>query len=182
MHSRSQTATLVGVLILSTALISCSRSTPSSNTSLPRTSDGKPDLSGIWQVHNRAAADLEDHVARFDLPAGKGVVQGGPIPYQEWAAKKKIENAKGRLTADPLAKCYMPGVPRIMYMEFPFHIFQTREHIAMTFEWSSVYRLIYTNEADPRLGFDFWMGDSRGRWDGDTLVVDVIHNNDRTWF
>ena len=96
MHSRSQTATFVGILILSAALISCSRSAPSSNTSLPRTADGKPDLSGIWQVHNRAAADLEDHVARFGMPAGKGVVQGGQIPYQEWAAKKKIENAKNR--------------------------------------------------------------------------------------
>src|SRR6187402_1402503 len=182
MHSRSQTATLVGVLILSTALISCSRSTPSSNTSLPRTSDGKPDLSGIWQVHNRAAADLEDHVARFGLPAGKGVVQGGPIPYQEWAAKKKIENAKDRLTADPLAKCYLPGVPRIMYMEFPFQIFQTADHVAMTFEWSQVHRTIYTNGAPALEGIDFWMGDSRGRWEGDTLVVDVKDLNDKTWF
>ena len=66
---------------------------PVLNTSIPRTADGKPDLSGIWQVHNRAAADLEDHVARYGMPAGKGVVQGGPIPYQPWAAKKKIENA-----------------------------------------------------------------------------------------
>ena len=163
-------------------LISCSRSAPSSNTSLPRTADGKPDLSGIWQVHNRAAADLEDHVARFGLPAGKGVVQGGPIPYQEWAAKKKIENAKNRLTADPLAKCYLPGVPRIMYMEFPFQIFQTPDHIAMTFEWSQVHRTIYTNGAPAPEGIDFWMGDSRGRWEGDTLVVDVTDHNDRTWF
>ena len=182
MHSRSQTATLVGVLILSTALISCSRSTPSSNTSLPRTADGKPDLSGIWQVHNRAAADLEDHIARFGLPAGKGVVQGGPIPYQEWAAKKKIENAKNRQTLDPLENCYLPGVPRIMYMEFPFQIFQTPDHIAMTFEWSQVHRTIYTNGAPALEGIDFWMGDSRGKWEGDTLVVDVRDHNDRTWF
>ena len=182
MHSRSQTATFVGILILSAALISCSRSAPSSNTSLPRTADGKPDLSGIWQVHNRAAADLEDHVARFGLPAGKGVVQGGPIPYQEWAAKKKIENAKDRLTADPLAKCYLPGVPRIMYMEFPFQIFQTADHVAMTFEWSQVHRTIYTNGASALEGIDFWMGDSRGRWEGDTLVVDIKDHNDRTWF
>jgi hypothetical protein len=182
MHSRSQTVTCVGILILSTAFISCSRSAQSSNTSLPRTADGKPDLSGIWQVHNRAAADLEDHVARFDLPAGKGVVQGGPIPYQEWAAKKKIENAKNRLTADPLANCYLPGVPRIMYLEFPFQIFQTPDHIAMTFEWSQVHRTIYTNGAPAPEGIDFWMGDSRGRWDGDTLVVDIKDHNDRTWF
>src|SRR5262245_5108021 len=89
------------IVALAFAGASCSRS--SSTPSIPRTADGKPDFSGIWQVRNRAAADLEDHVARHGAPAGKGVVQGGPIPYQEWAAAKKIENAKNRLTADPLA-------------------------------------------------------------------------------
>jgi hypothetical protein len=151
-------------------------------TSLPRTADGKPNLQGIWQVRNRAAYDLQDHAARYGMPAGKGVVEGGEIPYQPAALAKRTENFANRATADPLAKCFMPGVPRIMYMEFPFQIFQTRDHIAITFEWSQVYRLIYTNGAKPRAGFDFWMGDSRGRWEGDTLVVDVTNNNDQTWF
>jgi hypothetical protein len=69
-----------------------------------------------------------------------------------------------------------------MYMDFPFQIFQTPDHIAMTFEWSQVHRTIYTNGAPAPEGIDFWMGDSRGRWEGDTLVVDVQHHNDRTWF
>ena len=116
------------------------------------------------------------------MPAGKGVVEGGEIPYQPSAAAKKLQNFTNRQTADPLASCYMPGVPRIMYMEFPFQIFQTPEHIAITFEWSSVFRLIYTNGKPARTGVDFWMGDSRGRWEGDTLVVDVVNHNDRTWF
>jgi hypothetical protein len=149
---------------------------------IPRTANGKPDLQGIWQVRNRAAYDLQDHAAKQGIPAGKGVVEGGEIPYQPWAAAKKIENFANRQTADPLASCFMPGVPRIMYMEFPFQIFQTPEHIAMTFEWSSVFRLIYTNGKAGRTGVDFWMGDSRGHWEGDTLVVDVADNNDRTWF
>src|SRR5204863_7453763 len=105
---------------------------------IPLTADGKPNLQGIWQVRNRAAYDLLDHAARYGMPAGKGVVEGGEIPYQPWALAKKAENFANRTTADPLAKCYMPGVPRIMYLEFPFHIFQTRDHIAMTFEWSQV--------------------------------------------
>jgi hypothetical protein len=151
-------------------------------TSLPRTADGKPNLQGIWQIRNTAASDLQDHAARYGMPAGKGVVEGGEIPYQPWALAKKAENFANRATADPLAKCYLPGVPRIMYMDFPYHIFQTRDHIAITFEWSQVYRVIYTNGAKPREGFDFWMGDSRGRWEGDTLVVDVTNHNDRTWF
>jgi hypothetical protein len=109
------------------------------------------------------------------------VVEGGAIPYQPWAAKKKQEHFANRRTADPLASCYMPGVPRIMYMEFPFQIFQTRDHIAMTFEWSQVHRLIYVNGSSPASGIEFWMGDSRGRWDRDTLVVTVTNHNDRTW-
>src|SRR5882672_9311642 len=89
---------------------------------LPRTADGKPNLQGIWQVRNRAAYDLQDHAAKDGMPAGKGVVEGGEIPYQPWAAAKKQENLVNRQTADPLRKCYMPGIPRIIYMEFPFHI------------------------------------------------------------
>jgi hypothetical protein len=149
---------------------------------IPRTADGRPNLQGIWQVRNRAAVDLEDHHARHNMPAGRSVVQGGPIPYQEWAAKKKAENFAARQTADPLATCYMPGVPRIMYMDFPFQIFQARDHVAMTFEWSQVFRLIYTNGSRHPEGIEFWMGDSRGRWEGDVLVVDVRNHNDRTWF
>jgi hypothetical protein len=152
-------------------------------TPLPRTADGKPNLQGIWQVRNRAAYDLQDHAARYGMPAGKGVVEGGTIPYQPSALAKKAENFANRATADPLSKCFLPGVPRIMYLEFPFHIFQTPQHVAMTFEFSQIYRLIYTN-GKPALhgGVDSWMGDSRGRWEGDTLVVTVTGHNDRTWF
>jgi hypothetical protein len=157
--------------------------TGSSAGTLPRTADGRPDLQGIWQVHGRAAYDLEDHAARDGMPAGRSVVEGGKIPYQPSAAARKLENYANRKTADPLASCYLPGVPRIMYLEFPFHIFQTRDHVAMTFEWSQVFRLIYTNGSPPlHAGLESWMGDSRGRWEGDTLVVDVTGQNDRTWF
>jgi hypothetical protein len=178
---RSRTAVLVGIVALSFAA-SCSRSPASSRASIPRTADGKPDLQGIWQVRNRASYDLQEHAAGHLMPAGRSVVEGNEIPYQPWAAKKKQENLANRQKADPLASCYMPGVPRIMYMEFPFHIFQTHDHIGITFEWSQVYRLIYTNGSEPAQGIEFWMGDSRGRWEGDTLVVNVTNHNDRTWF
>lgn len=150
---------------------------------LPRTAGGKPDLQGIWQVSNRASYDLEDHVARHGMPAGRGVVVGGEIPYQPWAAEQQRVNFSNRATADPLASCYLPGVPRVMYMEFPFHIFQTDQHVAITFEWSQVYRLIYATDG-PALyaGVESWMGHSRGRWEGDVLVVEVTDQNDRTWF
>jgi len=148
---------------------------------LPRTADGKPDLSGIWQVRNTAAADLQDHVAKLGMPAGTGVVVGNEIPYQAWAAERKTQNLRTRRTSDPVAQCYMPGVPRIMYLNFPFQIFQTSAAIAMTFEWSHIHRLIYTDGSQHPDDLEFWMGDSRGHWEGDTLVVDVTNHNDKTW-
>jgi hypothetical protein len=144
--------------------------------------DGRPDLQGIWQVRNRAAYDVEDHAARQGMPAGRSVVDGTTIPYLPAAAQKRQEHFARRAALDPLAQCYMPGVPRIMYMEFPFQIFQTASHLAMTFEWQQVFRLIPTDGSAPVDGLTFWMGDSRGRWDGDTLVVTVTNHNDRTWF
>jgi hypothetical protein len=149
---------------------------------VPRTADGTPNLQGIWQAHSRAEIDLESHDAALGMPAGRGVVEGGEIPYQPWAAARRADNFSKRQTLDPLAKCFMPGVPRIMYMELPFHIFQTPPQIAILFEWSQAFRLIYTNGTKPAEGIDFWMGDSRGRWEGDTLVVDVTNHNDKTWF
>jgi hypothetical protein len=152
------------------------------SSSIPRLADGKPNLQGIWQVRSRAAYDLRDHHSHYGMPAGTSVIEGDDIPYLPAAAVKRAENFRNRKQLDPLEKCYMPGVPRIMYMEHPFQIFQTPTHLAMTFEWSSVFRLVYTDGSSHADGIDFWMGDSRGRWEGDTLVVDVRNHNDKTWF
>jgi hypothetical protein len=155
---------------------------PAASAAIPRAANGRPDLQGIWKVRSRAAYNLEDHSPRFGMPAGLSVVEGGTIPYLPAAAKKRAENFATRAKSDPLNECYMPGVPRIMYMEHPFQIFQTPEEIAITFEWQLAYRLITTDGSKPPDGLEFWMGDSRGRWEGDTLVVDVTQHNDRTWF
>ena len=106
---------------------------PASGQTLPRTADGKPDLQGIWRPVIRASYDLEDHVARHDMPAGVSVVDGGKIPYQPWASEQQLRNFESRSFEDPLRNCFLPGVPRIMAMESPFHIFQTTNHIAITF-------------------------------------------------
>jgi hypothetical protein len=161
-----------------------------------RTPDGKPDLQGIWQTRNRAWADLQDHDAApgqtkgkgqpfpttWGVPAGPGVVQGNEIPYQPWAIEKKRENFEQRLTRDPLAQCNMPGLPRATYMNLAFQIVQTPKYIAMMYEYSHTNRIIYMDGSRHVDGLDFWMGDSRGRWEGDTLVVDVTNFNERTWF
>ena len=148
----------------------------------PRAAHGHPDLSGIWQVVNAASWNLEAHNAEDGLPAGLSVVVGDQIPYHPTAVAQKQENYENRLTADPVRQCFLPGVPRITYMPFPFQIIQTPDHVVMTYEFAHARRIIYTDGSPHPLPNDFWMGDSRGRWEGDTLVVDSTHFNDRTWF
>ncbi len=147
----------------------------------PRTPEGNPDLSGFWQVLNSAAWDIRPHNAQDGIPAGLGVVEGGEIPYQPWAAEQQQENYANRLTADPVRQCFLPGVPRITYMPFPFRILQTPDHVVVTYEFAHAVRIIYTDGSPHPLPNDFWMGDSRGHWEGDTLVVDTTHFNGRTW-
>ena len=175
-------ATLISIVLLCADMISVAGAQTPGNT-LPRTPDGKPDLSGIWQVMNTAAWDIQDHNAQRGVPAGLGVVVGNEIPYKPEALARKRENYEKRATADPESKCYLPGVPRIMYMPYPFQIFQKPGQITMLFEYVHATRAIYTNGTQHPPGhIDWWMGDSRGRWEGDTLVVDVAHFNSETWF
>jgi hypothetical protein len=150
--------------------------------SLPRTADGKPDLSGVWQAVTTANWNLLPHAAEKDVPAGLGVVEGGEIPYQPWALAKKAENFKNRAAADPEAKCYLPGVPRITYMPYPFQILQTAKHVAILYEYAHAVRRIYIDSPHPEGPIEWYMGDSRAKWDGDTLVVDSVHFTDQTWF
>src|SRR6185295_6885310 len=140
---------------------------------LPRTAEGKPDLSGVWQVVNTAAWKIQDHAATKNVPAGRGVVDGGGIPYQPWAAIQREENFARRATADPETRCYLPGVPRITYMPYPFQIVQTPTSVVLLYEYVHALRNVYMDGTPHPPGqIDWWMGDSRGRWDGDTLVVD----------
>jgi len=168
--------------MLLSAAVATAQTTPASTQSVPRTADGKPDLSGVWQAINTAAWDLQGRHARKARPAGLSVVVGGAIPYQPWAAAKKRENFENRLNADPEAKCYLPGVPRITYMPYPFQIVQTPAQLAFLYEYVHATRNVFVGSEHPPGHIDWWMGDSRARWEGDTLVVDVVDFNDATWF
>jgi hypothetical protein len=149
---------------------------------LRRTADGKPDVSGVWQAFTTASWNLEDHNAQKGEPGGQSIVEAGPIPYQPWALAKSRENYQNRMTADPVRKCYMPGVPRVTYMPFPFQIAQTPTLTVITYEYNHIIRWIWTDGRKHPEALDFWMGESRGGWEGDTLVVDVRNHNDKTWF
>jgi hypothetical protein len=137
----------------------------------PRTSEGLPDLQGIWEAHNTADADIQ-----------KFLVGGGTLPYTPEAAKKKAENAKNAKKADPLAQCFMAGVPRTMYLHFPFQIFEGTGYALITSEYAHSFRYIKMDGRPILEGSEAWMGDSRGHWDGDTLVIETSGFTDRTWF
>jgi hypothetical protein len=152
---------------------------------VPRTPDGHPDLQGVWQAVNTAVWNIQDHPAELGIPAGQGVVEGNEIPYQEWALTQRDENRRNRLTADPESKCWMVGVPRITYMPYPFEIVQSRDQITILYEYVHTNRRLYLSGQHPEGGpgeIEWFMGDSRARWEGDTLVVDVIHFTPQTWF
>ena len=194
----------LGVVVILAAATGVACGTPTTGQApageIPRAADGRPDLSGIWQALGTAHWDLQDHAAAPSpfpellgaigaVPAGVGVVDGGEIPYQEWAAEQKRTNYEQRMSADPFeltlgdpeVKCYMPGVPRATYLPFPFQIFQSASEIAVVYEFANASRVINleTHEDAP---IESWMGWSNGRWEDDTLVVDVTGFNGRTWF
>jgi hypothetical protein len=182
---------LAAVMLLGTLVWPSGVGAIGAQTQLARTADGKPDLNGIWQAIGTAHWDLEDHSARAGamvplgaigaVPAGKGVVQGGEIPYQPWAATKKQENAAQWLTLDPEVNCYLPGVPRVMYLPFPFQIVQSTGFMLIASEYVGATRSINMERVEPP-PIDTFMGHSVGHWEGDTLVIQSNTFNDLTWF
>jgi hypothetical protein len=154
---------------------------------------GQPNLNGIWQAMNSANWNLEAHSAeKLDefwalgslaaIPAGMSVIEGdGKIPYKPEALAQRDENRAGWPKSDPETSCYLPGIPRATYMPFPFQIVQGGRDILFVYTYASANRLVNMGEPiEPPV--DTWMGQSNGRWDGDTLVVETTGFNDRTWF
>jgi hypothetical protein len=142
----------------------------------PRLADGKPDLNGIWEVRGNVDTDIEAKKIIVDPKDGK-------IPYKpEALAKKKEWNAK-KATADPVTRCWMQGVPRMIYAPYPFRIAQAANQPVIAFLSQYVHTVRNINLGGEHLdGLDLWLGDSRAHWEGDTLVVDVADFNDMTWF
>ncbi len=178
-------------LAVGTALLAVTLAAGAQAYRAPRSADGHADLNGIWQALNTANWDLEDHSpqpgtmwetgAIGAVPAGQSVVEGGEIPYLPAALQKKKNNFANRRANDPEAKCYMPGVPRANYMPYPFQIVQSPKGILFVYEYATANRFV--NMGKPiEAGSDTWMGTNNGRWEGDTLVVDVTGLNGLAWF
>lgn len=161
----------------------------------PERINGRPNLNGIWQALNTAHWNLEAHSAealdRFwqlgaigAVPAGQSVVVGGMIPYRPEALEQRERNRAEWPASDPEAACYMPGIPRATYMPYPFQIIQGDQDMLFVYEFASANRPVHFEDIRTRdeVPVDMWMGWSNGSWDGDTLVVEVVANDDRTWF
>jgi hypothetical protein len=156
---------------------------------VPRTSTGKPDLTGVWQGGSNRIGTWEEANGGGGTNSTTGQISPfavrGPqekAPYQPWAAEKVLESFNRRGIDDPMARCLAPGVPRTTTMGlFPMQIVQTDKTIVMLFEVFHVFRVIPLDAKHPEDLESSFMGDSVGHWNGDTLVVDAIGFNDKTW-
>ena len=128
---------------------------------------------------------VEPHAATALTPGGRGIIvdpSDGKLPLQTWA-RAEGENRKlpERGYDDPTAHCFVAGVPRSMYIPSPFHIVHTAGHVVFLFE-RMAWRVVPTDgRAHLPDHVRLWQGDSVGRWDGDTLVVDTTNLNGKTW-
>jgi len=200
MRMASRVAAIVGAALLALTIFPAAAQTPAYKA--PRLKGtAQPDLNGLWQALNEGNWDIQAHAAQpgppqfgalFAQPAGPGIVEGNELPYQPWALARKKENFEKRLVRvntdgvrleplDPEAKCYLPGVPRATYMPFPFQIVEGDTKIILAYAFASASRIVHLDKVDPAPA-DSFMGWSVGRWEGDTLVVDVTSFNDKTWF
>jgi hypothetical protein len=158
----------------------------------PEEVNGHPNLNGIWQATGTAYWNLEAHSAEAlpdfwrlgafgAIPAGQGVVVGGNIPYRPEMLERRDANRAGWPKTDPAAACYLPGIPRANYMPFPFQIVQGDGDILFVYSFAKANRAVHMSNHVEMAPVDQWLGWSNGSWDGDTLVVTVNSNDDRTW-
>jgi hypothetical protein len=151
--------------------------------------DGHPDMQGFWNAANNGGAvfELQNHPGnRPGVPPGKGAIvdpADGFLPYQPWAAAKAKDTFEHNLATEPELHCYESGVPKQIYVQFGFQIFQPANYVVLTWEFMHAYRIIPT-DGRPHLpeNIKLFQGDSVGHWEGDTLVVDTTNLNDRTWY
>jgi len=164
------------------------------NSAVPRAADGKPDLTGVWQPGSTTPGSWDEANAGNGL-GGTGKNPSAPValgstdrpsgetaPYQPWAAKKVLDSFKNRDIDDPTARCLPAGIPRLVsFGLFPMQIVQTPQQVVMLYEYMNVFRVIPLNAEHPDDAEPTYLGDSVAHWDGDTLVIDVTHFNDKTW-
>ena len=182
----------IRTLTLVAALVGAVGAAPAqSQVDRPARIGARPNFNGIWQALNTAYWNLESHPAEAlnefwqlgaiaAIPAGRSVVRGGTIPYTPEALARRNENRAKWPAADPEAKCYMLGVPRVTYHHMPFQIFQGEGDLLFVYPFAAANRVIHMTDHS-ELPVDSWMGKSNGTWDGDVLVVVTKWQNGQSW-
>lgn len=150
----------------------------------PRRGDGSPDLQGIWRGPGSATENIEAHPKTLDDNGGPSLIvdpADGQVPYQSWAEDQRAQNEERYI--DPNVPCFPMSVPRSLYTPTTIQIVQTPGYVTVLFERAHTYWIIPTGER-PHVGkgLRLWQGDMRGRWERNTLVVDVTNLNARAWF
>jgi hypothetical protein len=151
-----------------------------------RTADGRPDLEGTYE-HGAGGGNygLERHARTALIPGGTGVVvdpPDGKLPMQAWArAEVESRALPERGYDDPTAHCFPGGVPREMYVPQPIQILQPPGYVVFLFERMSWRTVPLDGRAHIPDTIRLWQGDSVGRWEGDTLVVETTNFNGKTW-
>jgi hypothetical protein len=160
---------------------------PSPEKPPPRTADGKPDMSGIW-VATGALLLFEGEEAfraarAADAAAGRPPGNSGETPpYKPEAEAQRQYFISRRGIDDPMAQCLLTGVPRINFRPLPFEIVQLPDRVIMLYEIHHAFRIIPTDgRGPPEDAEPSYLGEPVGRWEGDTLVVDVTSFNTQTW-
>jgi hypothetical protein len=201
---------LIGAMVILSLTPGSAGQTPATKPGAyvpPRTPDGQPDFQGMW-LPGGAGQPMETASGRGGKPqtdeyaqpaeGGRGRGGGGRkptmivdppdgiVPFQPWALARRAEIIKDQYVfknLDPRVRCLPAGVPRVnLPIGFnTYQILQTPGHVVFLYEWSHLYRDVpITNEPhlDPKIRL--WMGDPRGRWEGNTLVVESTNFTDKT--
>jgi hypothetical protein len=169
------------------------QSKPAAANAVPRTADGKPDLTGVWQGGNGRRGTWEEANSGLGV-GGTGLDPSAPAnppsqqvitdaaPYKPEHAARVLDSFNKRGIDDPAGLCLPLGVPRLALVGlFPIQIVQTPTQVVILHEYMSIFRVIPLNAEHRTDVGPTYMGDSVGHWEGDTLVVDVVGFNDKGW-
>ena len=179
-------AAAVAAIVAPGALPSAAQTArPTGSFAPARLWDGKtPDFRGLWQVRDTAYVNLEGHAGGKGLAPARSIVvepADGKIPYKAEALARRQANYRNRATADPSLKCYQASVPRATYLATPLQILQSPGNFAIVYQENHAFRVFHPDTRPHFDATDWWMGDTRYRWEGDTLVADVAAITDQAW-
>jgi len=196
------------IIILTPVLFAQRGAPPGPAGPTPRLADGTPNFGrvpgekGIWNVPwvRNMALRIDDTDAISDLPrsggrvglVGHDLARDGSkfepqVPFMPWSRAVYDYNVANESKYDPEGYCLPPGGPRLMATPYPMEIIQLPEQkrVIMTFEGAThIWREIYMDGREHPSGDALnptYLGHSVGRWEGDTLVVDVVGFNEGTW-